>query len=84
MSKKYRLIFMMLSIVVLLTVGYITNHSLKFVFNDLWFTSGLLLLVLLSLIDQPFFSKDSNIFVNAITAGLSLLLILELSSQVQR
>lgn len=66
---------MMLSIVVLLTVGYITNHSLKFVFNDLWFTSGLLLLVLLSLIDQPFFSKDSNIFVNAITAGLSLLLI---------
>lgn len=66
---------MMLSIVVLLTVGYITNHSLEFVFNDLWFTSGLLLLVLLSLIDQPFFSKDSNIFVNAITAGLSLLLI---------
>lgn len=75
MSKKYRLIFMLLSLAVLLIVGFIINHSFSFVINDPWFTSGLLLLVLLSLIDQPFFSKDSNIFVNAVTAGLSLLLI---------
>jgi hypothetical protein len=30
---------------------------------------------MLSLIDQPHFSKDSNIFVNGVTAALSLLLI---------
>ncbi len=75
MSKRYRLIFMLLSLAVLLIVGFIINHSFSFVISDPWFTSGLLLLVLLSLIDQPFFSKDSNIFVNAVTAGLSLLLI---------
>ena len=75
MSKRYRLIFMLLSLAVLLIVGFIINHSFSFVVSDPWFTSGLLLLVLLSLIDQPFFSKDSNIFVNAVTAGLSLLLI---------
>jgi hypothetical protein len=66
---------MLLSLAVLLIVGFIINHSFSFVISDPWFTSGLLLLVLLSLIDQPFFSKDSNIFVNAVTAGLSLLLI---------
>jgi len=33
------------------------------------------LLILLSLVDQPFFSKDCNIFVNAVTAALSLLLV---------
>jgi hypothetical protein len=31
---------------------------------------------LLSLIDQPHFSKDTNIFVNAITASISLLLVI--------
>ena len=40
-----------------------------------WFSSGILLLVLLSLIDQPFFSKDSNIFVNAVTAFIALAVI---------
>jgi len=43
--------------------------------NDFWFTSGFLLLILLSLIDQPHFSKDSNVFINAVTAGVSLLLV---------
>lgn len=77
MSKRYRLILMGLSLATLLGVGFCFNRNLYFIANDFWFSSGLLLLILLSLVDQPFFSKDSNIFVNAITAALSLLLVPE-------
>lgn len=76
MSKRYRLILMALSFGILLVIGcYNNNNNLHFVINDFWFSSGLLLLIMLSLVDQPFFSKDSNIFVNAVTAALSLLLV---------
>lgn len=75
MSKRYRLILMGLSLIILLCIGFHFNGNLWFIANDFWFSSGLLLLILLSLVDQPFFSKDSNIFVNAVTAALSLLLI---------
>lgn len=75
MSKRYRLILMGLSLIALLGVGLYFNGNLCFIANDFWFSSGLLLLILLSLVDQPFFSKDSNIFVNAVTAALSLLLV---------
>lgn len=75
MSKRYRLILMVLSLIVLLAIGFYFNRNLYFIVNDFWFSSGLLLLILLSLVDQPFFSKDSNIFVNAVTAALSLLLV---------
>lgn len=75
MSKKYRLILMILSIISLLAVGWFINRDFSFAINDFWFTAGLLLLILLSLIDQPHFSKDSNIFVNGVTAALSLLLV---------
>ncbi len=75
MSKKYRLLLMGISLIVLCGVGWFINRSFSFLISDFWFTAGLLLLVLLSLVDQPFFSKDSNIFVNAATAMLSLLLI---------
>ena len=75
MSKVYRLTLIALSLVILLVVGYSLTGNMGFVLNDFWFTSGLLLLILLSLIDQPHFSKDSNIFINAVTAGISLLLV---------
>ena len=75
MSKRYRLALMILSLVVLLAVGFYFNGNFSFAINDFWFSSGLLLLILLSLVDQPFFSKDCNIFVNAVTAALSLLLV---------
>lgn len=75
MSKRYRLSLMVLSIIALLLIGRITNGNFDFIVDSFWFASGLLLLILLSLIDQPFFSKDSNIFVNGVTAGLSLLLV---------
>ncbi|WP_455656681.1 ATP-binding protein [Phascolarctobacterium sp.] len=75
MGQKYRLIMLGLSLIVLLAIGWNATGSFNFLCNDFWFTSGMLLLLLLSLIDQPFFSKDSNIFVNATTAALSLLLV---------
>jgi len=58
-------------------VGYSITGDFAFVLGHFWFTSGLLLLILLSLIDQPHFSKDSNVFLNAVTAGVSLLLVSE-------
>jgi len=75
MNKKARLIFLGLSLIILICVGYFVSKSFDFLLNDFWFTSGFLLLILLSLIDQPHFSKDSNVFVNAVTAGISLLLV---------
>lgn len=78
MTKRYRLIFLLLSLIVLVTIGRVINGSFGFLISQYWFTSGLLLLILLSLIDQPHFSKDANIFVNAITAGMSLLIVPQL------
>ena len=75
MTRRYRLILIGLSLIVLLVVGRAATGGFGFTLHDFWFTSGLLLLILLSLIDQPHFSKDSNIFVNAIVAGVSLLLV---------
>ena len=66
---------MVLSIAALLIVGYAINGSLCFLLDSFWFTAGLLLLITLSLVDQPHFSKDANVFINSITAGLSLLLV---------
>jgi len=75
MGRRTRLIFLGLSLVLLITIGYFITDDFSFLLNDFWFTSGFLLLILLSLIDQPHFSKESNVFVNSITAGISLLLV---------
>ena len=75
MSKTYRLAFLGLSFITLIVVGYILIGNFDFILDHFWFTSGLLLLILLSLIDQPHFSTDSNIFVNSIAAGISLLIV---------
>ncbi|WP_420387956.1 ATP-binding protein [Roseivirga sp.] len=77
MNKRTRLIFLGLSLLLLIGVGRFVTNDFNFILNDFWFTSGFLLLILLSLIDQPHFSKDSSIFINAVTAGISLLLISE-------
>ncbi len=75
MSKIYRLSFLGISFIILIILGYTLTNGFDFLLNHFWFTSGLLLLILLSLIDQPHFSKDSNIFINSITAGISLLIV---------
>ena len=49
--------------------------SFQFAKNDFWFFSGLLLLILLSVIDQPFFSKDANIFMNGVAGLISLIAV---------
>ncbi|NLI54598.1 MAG: ATP-binding protein [Clostridiales bacterium] len=75
MSRRFRLIFLAISLLLLTLIGWLIYRDFSFIISDFWFTSGLLLLILLSLIDQPFFSKDSNIFVNGVTAFISLLLV---------
>lgn len=77
MNKRTRLIFLGISLMLLIGVGRFVTYDFDFLLNDFWFTSGFLLLILLSLIDQPHFSKDSSIFINAVTAGISLLLVPE-------
>lgn len=75
MGRKYRILLLSISFLILILVGYKVEGNFYTLLQSFWFTSGFLLLILLSLVDQPFFSKDSNIFVNAITAGISLLVI---------
>jgi len=69
MTRSTRLVFLALSLFVLLAVGWLTTGSFNFALDDFWFSAGILLLILLSVVDQPHFSKDANIFMNG-TAGL--------------
>lgn len=75
MTKIYRLFLLGFSFLLLVGLGFYVRQDFSFLLNDFWFTSGLLLLILLSLIDQPHFSKDTNVFVNSVTAAVSLLLV---------
>lgn len=74
MSSRHRAIFFGLSLVVLMAVGRLTTESFAFITEDFWFASGLLLLILLAVVDQPHFSKDANVFTNGVT-GLTALLV---------
>lgn len=75
MNKRYRFVLFGLEIIALIVVTQLCTGNILVALSDLWFSSGLLMLILLSLIDQPFFSKDTNIFVNGVTGFLALLLI---------
>jgi len=75
MNRRTRLIFLGLSLLLLISIGWFVKGDFSFLLDDFWFTSGFLLLILLSLIDQPHFSTDSNVFINSVTAAISLLLV---------
>ncbi|MDX6499129.1 MAG: hypothetical protein QOG23_2389 [Blastocatellia bacterium] len=75
MSVRSRLIFLLLAFIALIAVGLYATGSFDFVLHHFWFVSGFFLLLLLSLIDQPYFSKDANVFVNGTTGWVSLLLV---------
>lgn len=75
MTRKYRVILLAITSIILIIIGLAIEGTFSILLTRFWFSSGLLLLILLSLIDQPFFSKDSNVFVNAVTASISLLLV---------
>lgn len=68
---------MLASLAIILTVGWLSMHSFEFATGQFWFISGALLLIMLSLVDQPHFSKDANVFVNGATALVSLFTIVE-------
>jgi hypothetical protein len=72
---RFRLAFLAIAGFVLLIVGTAVTGSLAFVFRDFWFSSGLLLLLLLSLVDQPHFSKDADIFLNGMAGLVSLIAV---------
>jgi len=77
MKLSYRLTMMFVSLAGILTVGWFSMHNFEFATGQFWFISGALLLIMLSLVDQPHFSKDANVFVNGATALVSLFIILE-------
>jgi hypothetical protein len=68
---------MFVSLAIILMVGWFSMHNFEFATGQFWFISGALLLIMLSLVDQPHFSKDANVFVNGATALVSLFTILE-------
>lgn len=75
MNKIYRCVLYAFSIFILLGITYYVEGNPLIALSQFWLSSGILLLILLSLIDQPFFSKDANILTNSVTAAVSLLLI---------
>jgi hypothetical protein len=77
MKLSYRLTMMFVSLAVILTVGWFSMGNFEFTTGQFWFISGALLLIMLSLVDQPHFSKDANVFVNGATALVSLFTIVE-------
>jgi hypothetical protein len=68
---------MFISLAIILVIGRWSIGSFEFVTGQFWFISGALLLIMLSLVDQPHFSKDANVFVNGATALVSLLTVAE-------
>ncbi len=77
MKISYRLTVMFISIIIILVIGRWSIGSFDFATGQFWFVSGALLLILLSLVDQPHFSKDANVFVNGATALVSLFTVSE-------
>src|SRR4051794_9599979 len=75
MSRRNRLVILLLSLGTLVCTASILGINPRELLDQFWFTAGLLLLILLALVDQPFFSKDANIFVNGATAWVSLLIV---------
>lgn len=72
MKLAYRLTMMFFSLAIILAIGVLSTGSLDFALSQFWFICGALLLILLSLVDQPNFSKDANVFINGATAWVSL------------
>ncbi|WP_291380859.1 DUF87 domain-containing protein [Demequina sp.] len=77
MRIRLRLWTLVLAFLLLVGIGRSVSGGFGFLIDEFWFTAGGLLFLLLSLVDQPFFSKDANIFVNAATGWVSLLLVPE-------
>jgi hypothetical protein len=77
MKLSYRLTMMFASLAIILAVGRLSMGDFEFATGQFWFISGALLLIMLSLVDQPHFSKDANVFVNGATALVSLFTVVE-------
>lgn len=77
MKLSYRLTMMFVSLAIIVTVGRYSMGNFEFATGQFWFIAGALLLIMLSLVDQPHFSKDANVFVNGATALVSLFAIPE-------
>ncbi|MDC7228519.1 MAG: DUF87 domain-containing protein [Spirochaetales bacterium] len=74
-NRSYRIWLLTISMVLIVILGRALTGDFDFLLSDYWFVSGILLVILISLIDQPFFSTESNTFLNAVTAFISLVLI---------
>jgi hypothetical protein len=77
MKQSYRLTMMFISLAIILAVGRCATGNFHFATSQFWFIAGALLLILLSLVDQPHFSKDANVFINGATALVSLFIVAE-------
>jgi hypothetical protein len=77
MKQRYRLTMMLISLAIILVIGRWSTGNFNFASSQFWFISGALLLILLTLVDQPHFSKDANVFLNGATGLVALLIVPE-------
>lgn len=74
LERLYKPAISLLALVVMSLFGLFIYQDFTFIF-EYWFVSGFVMLILLSFIDQPNFSRDSDILINSFTAFLSLLAV---------
>lgn len=77
MTVRGRLILLALFLALLVAIGRWATGDFSFLLTQFWFASGFALLLIASLVDQPFYSTDANVLMNAIAGGISLLLVPE-------
>lgn len=77
MQLSYRLTMMFLSLAIIMVIGWLGTGNLEFAAGHFWFIAGALLLITQTLVDQPNFSKDANVFLNGLTAFVSLFTLAE-------
>jgi hypothetical protein len=68
-------VFLAGALALLVVVGRLVTGDFQFILSQFWFASGIFLLLLLSVIDQPHFSTEANVFTNGIAGFASLLLV---------
>src|SRR5690606_14285691 len=74
MDKRFRLTIFAIFLIIFTVMGLKFEESIINLLNSFWFTSSLVFLLITSLIDQPFYTTYKNMFVNASSALIAILL----------
>lgn len=75
MRLRSRLLSLVVFLGLLLIAGRLSTGDYAFVTVAFWFNAGVLMLLLAVLVDQPYYTRDADVFLNAIGGAAALLSI---------